>query len=100
MITIYFNEAVRCASIPLTMKNPRTVGQKFATHNGVSLASVIKNWGGAKYMKSNGALTPLGKDKFTTMKADVGLPKKSSTEEYIARTKEIFSSLISVFLIK
>lgn len=91
------NEALRRSAMPLVMKNPRTVGQKLAKYNGVSLSSIIMDFGGTEYMKANGALTPLGRDRFAVMKADCCLPKKSSTEEYVKRKKEIFSALTNAF---
>ena len=94
MLVIYANERLRRAAMPLIMKNPRTVGQKIAKHNGLSLSSVIKGWGGAEYMKPNGALTPLGRDEYTKLKAAVGLSKNASTEKYLAKIKERFSSFI------
>lgn len=98
MFVIYANEQLGRTALPLIIKTPRTVGQKIAKHNRLSLSSVIKDWGGSEYMKSNGALTPLGRDKFIKMKDVLGLSKKSSTEEYLARTKEIFSNFASAIL--
>ena len=82
-------------SLGIITKTPRTVGQKLAQHYGISLNSVIKDWGGEKYMKLNGSLTSLGRDKLNSEKAIFGLPKKASAKEYIESLK-FFSSLLSI----